>query len=542
MTVSGGSHRKAALFVDLYELTMGEGYLTEGLAGRPATFQLYVRHLPPRWGYLVAAGLHEALQLLEGYLFAPEDVERLASIDLFGDAFLERLAELRFTGDVRALPEGTVFFPDEPVLEVTAPLLEAQLVETLLLNALHYDSLVAAKASRCVTAAAGRRLVEFGARRAHGRDAAVRAARASYLAGFDSTSNVLAGLRFGIPLSGTMAHSFVECFAREADAFAAFAGTRPEGATLLIDTYDTLEGARRAARVADEVERAGGRVAAVRLDSGDLAELSNGVRAILDEAGRPEVRIFASGGLDEDELARLVAAGAPIDGFGVGIAPGDRRRRAVGRHGVQARRAGRPPGAEALGGEGDDALPEAGLAHLARWVVRRGRDRACGRAGAVGRDTTVARGRDARGRALSRGAARDGAGSARHAACGAPRGRALPRRGALPHLVLGAPRRRTCQSRAPSRRPRGRVSRLVQTCASSSSSGTAARWLTYAQPVLSFHSGEGTLTQAGEASLGRSAARTCSTASCRALAWVGRAKPRVWPGDGCHRTHSAPRL
>ena len=313
-----GPDRGTALFVDLYELTMGEGYVVEGLADRPAVFQLYVRRLPRGWGYLVAAGLDEALRLLEGYTFAPEDVEGLASLALFGDAFLERLAGLRFTGDVRALPEGTAFFPDEPALEVTAPLLEGQLVETLLLNAFHYDSLVAAKASRCVTAAAGRRLVEFGARRAHGRDAALRAARASFLAGFDSTSNVLAGLRHGIPVSGTMAHSFVESFAREEDAFRAFARARPEGATLLIDTYDTLEGARRAARVADELEREGARVTAVRLDSGDLAVLARDVRAILDAAGRPEVRIFASGGLDELELARLVTAGAPIDGFGIG--------------------------------------------------------------------------------------------------------------------------------------------------------------------------------------------------------------------------------
>lgn len=310
--------RGAALFVDLYELTMGEAYLAEGLADRPATFQLYVRRLPRGWGYLVAAGLDEALRLLEGYAFTPEDVEGLDSLALFGDPFLERLAGLRFTGDVRALPEGTAFFPDEPVLEVTAPLLEGQLVETLLLNVLHYDSLVAAKASRCVTAAAGRRLVEFGARRAHGRDAAVRAARASFLVGFDSTSNLLAGLRHGIPVSGTMAHSFVESFDREEDAFRAFARARPEGATLLIDTYDTREGARRAARVADEVEHEGARVTAVRLDSGDLVALARDVRAILDEAGRAEVRIFASGGLDETELARLVAAGAPIDGFGIG--------------------------------------------------------------------------------------------------------------------------------------------------------------------------------------------------------------------------------
>lgn len=316
LTIADGAG--AALFVDLYELTMAEGYLAEGLAERAATFQLFARRLPPRWGYLVAAGVDSAAGLLEQLAFGPETIERLASLEQFDPRLLERLARLRFTGTLRAMPEGTIVLPDEPVLEVSGPLIEAQLVETLLLNAVHFDALVAAKASRCVTVARGRSLAEFGARRAHGRDAAVRAARASYLAGFDSTSNVLAGLLHGIPVTGTMAHSFVQCFEREEDAFRAFARAHPSGATLLVDTYDTLEGARRAARVATEMAQAGARVSGVRLDSGDLADLARRVRAILDDEGHPEVQIVASGGLDEHAIEDLVRSGAPIDGFGVG--------------------------------------------------------------------------------------------------------------------------------------------------------------------------------------------------------------------------------
>lgn len=317
-TPDDASVAEAALFVDLYELTMAEGYLAERLAERQATFELFTRRLPERWGYLVASGLDRVLDLLERYAFPPEAVERLASLGLLDGRLLRRLETLRFTGTLRAVPDGTVVFPHEPLLEVTAPLIEAQLVETLLLNTIHYDVLVAAKASRCVSAARGRRLVEFGARRAHGRDAGDRAARASYLAGFDSTSNVLAGLRHGIPVTGTMAHSFVQCFAHEEDAFRAFARAHPDGATLVIDTYDTLVGARRAAAVATELGQAGGRLAGVRLDSGDLVDLSRRVRAVLDGLGHREVAIFASGGLDEHEVDRIVRAGAPVDGFGIG--------------------------------------------------------------------------------------------------------------------------------------------------------------------------------------------------------------------------------
>jgi nicotinate phosphoribosyltransferase len=307
-----------ALLLDLYELTMGESYLAQGIAERPATFQLSCRRLPDGWGYLVAAGVEDVLDYLEGLRFDGDDLSFLESTGLFGSALLERLGRLRFSGEVRAMREGTPFFPSEPVLELTAPLIEAQLAETLVVNYVHFQSLIAAKAARCVDAAEGRRLVEFGLRRAHGGEAGLKAARASYLAGFDATSDVLAGQRFGIPLAGTMAHSYVECFEHETDAFAAYTRSYPEGATLLIDTYDTIEGARRAARVGLDLAARGGRLGGVRLDSGDLLGLSFRVREVLDEAGLTEVTIFASSNLDEHGINRLLDASAPIDGFGVG--------------------------------------------------------------------------------------------------------------------------------------------------------------------------------------------------------------------------------
>lgn len=308
----------SALLLDLYELTMGESYLAQGIAERPATFELFCRRLPDGWGYLVAAGIEDTLEYLEGLRFEEDDLEFLESTGLFGSAFLERLGGFRFSGDVRAMPEGTVFFPSEPVLELTAPLLEAQLVESLVVNKVQFQSLIASKAARCVDVAKGRQLVEFGLRRAHGGEAGLKAARASYLAGFDATSNVLAGQRFGIPIAGTMAHSYVECFEHEIDAFEAYTRSYPDGATLLIDTYDTVEGARRGIRVALDLAARGGLLAGVRLDSGDLLALSARVRDLLDQAGLTEVTIFASGNLDEHEIGRLLGAGAPIDGFGVG--------------------------------------------------------------------------------------------------------------------------------------------------------------------------------------------------------------------------------
>jgi nicotinate phosphoribosyltransferase len=306
------------LLVDLYELTMGESYLAEGLDERPATFQLFCRTLPHGFGYLIAAGIDDALDHLAGLRFEGDDLASLETSGLFSGPFLDRLGALRFSCDVRAMPEGTVFFPDEPVLEVTGPLLEAQLVETAIVNLVHFQSLIASRAARCVDAAAGRRLVEFGLRRTHGLDTGLRVARASYLAGFDATSDVLAGNEFGIPLAGTMAHSYIEAFDDETAAFEAYTRSYPVGTTLLIDTYDTVEGARRAAVVAADLAARGGRLGGVRLDSGDLNELSRRVRAVLDEAGLPDVTIFASGNLDEHSIAELVASGAPIDAFGVG--------------------------------------------------------------------------------------------------------------------------------------------------------------------------------------------------------------------------------
>jgi nicotinate phosphoribosyltransferase len=307
-----------ALLVDLYELTMGESYVARGLAERPATFELFVRTLPDGWGYLLAAGIDDALAALESLRFAADELAYLEGTGLFTAPFLERLAELRFTGDVRAVREGTAFFPREPVLEVTAPLLEAQLVETVVVNRVHVATVLASKAARSVDAAGGRRLIDFGLRRAHGAEAGLLAARAAWLAGFDATSNVLAGQRHGIPIAGTMAHSYVESFPSEESAFAAYLDSYPGGSTLLIDTYDTVEGARRAATVARALAARGGRLGAVRIDSGDLDALSRAVRGVLDAEGLPDVTIFASGNLDERSIAGLLAAGAPIDGFGVG--------------------------------------------------------------------------------------------------------------------------------------------------------------------------------------------------------------------------------
>lgn len=311
-----------ATLVDLYELTMGQSYLAEGLADRPATFQVSCRTLPPGWGYLIAAGVEELIDALESFAFTDQVLAFLESTGLFSSEFLARLARLGFSGSVRAMPEGTVFFAREPLVEVTAALLEAQLVETAVLNALTFPTLVTAMAARCVEAAAGLPLVDFSLRRTHGADAGMRASRGSYMAGFDSTSNLLAGVLYGIPVSGTMAHSYVESFADEMAAFEAFTRAYPEGTTILIDTYDTLEGARRAVSVARSLRERGGHLRGVRLDSGDLAELSRRVRAVLDAEGLPELTIVVSGNLDEYGIAGLVGSGAPIDGFGVGTRMG----------------------------------------------------------------------------------------------------------------------------------------------------------------------------------------------------------------------------
>ena len=308
---------RLALLTDLYELTMAASYLAEGMAAL-ATFSLFFRRLPPNRSYLVAAGLWDVLDYLESLRFSEGDIEYLRSTRLFADSFLEYLAGLRFRGEVWAMPEGTLFFPNEPVLEVTAPIVEAQLVETYVLNQIHFQAMVAAKASRCIWAARGKPVVDFSLRRTYGAEAGVKVARVSYLAGLQSTSNVLAGKLYGIPIVGTMAHSYVEAFSHEIDSFRAYARSYPGNTVLLIDTYDTLAGARKAAVVAHEMEQGGHRLRGVRLDSGDAMTLSQQVRAILDAKGLDYVKILASGGWDEYSIDQAERQGAPIDIYAVG--------------------------------------------------------------------------------------------------------------------------------------------------------------------------------------------------------------------------------
>ncbi|MHB1961846.1 MAG: nicotinate phosphoribosyltransferase [Acidimicrobiales bacterium] len=304
-----------ALLSDLYGINMAISYLRRAMAA-PATFSLFVRQLPPERGYLVAAGVDDCLEHLERFAFDPDDLGYLSSLGYPDDA-LDLLGAVRFTGDVWAVPEGSVVLADEPLLEVTAPIAEGQLVETYLLNRVTSSVTLATKASRCVDAAAGRfDLVEFGFRRAQGVDAAVAAARLAVMAGFVGTSNVEAARRFGLRPSGTMAHSYVEAFGDEVDAFTAFAEDIGGPVTFLVDTYDTASGVRRAIEVVDRLGL--GETAAVRLDSGDLVALSRQTRQALDDAGLTAVRIFVSGGLDEYRIADLVAAGAPVDAAGVG--------------------------------------------------------------------------------------------------------------------------------------------------------------------------------------------------------------------------------
>ncbi len=306
-----------ALLTDLYQLTMLQSYLEHGYTDT-AVFEFFVRKLPRTRAFLLAAGLEQALDYLEGLRFTGPELEWVRRSGRFSRDFADWLEGFRFSGEVHALPEGTVFFADEPVLRVTAPLPEAQLVESRLINLLHFQTLIASKAARCVLAARGSLLVDFGMRRAHGAEAALLAARACYLAGFAGTATVLAGMRWGIPIYGTMAHSYIEAHDDEAEAFEHFARSHPDNAVLLIDTYDTEAGARKVVRLAERLAAAGIRIRGVRIDSGDLAAHARRVRAILDQGGLREAIIFASGNLDEHELARLLETGAPIDGFGVG--------------------------------------------------------------------------------------------------------------------------------------------------------------------------------------------------------------------------------
>lgn len=307
----------SALLTDLYQLTMLQGYHGAGMQDT-AVFEFFVRRLRPERGFLVAAGLEQALDYLEALRFTADELAWLASTGRFSDAFLASLETLRFTGDVHAMPEGTVFFPDEPILRVTAPIAEAQLAETRLINLLHFETLIASKAARAVLAAPGKLLVDFGLRRAHGAEAGLLAARAAWLAGFGGSSNVLAGRLYGMPLFGTMAHSFVQAHDDEARAFEAFAHAQPGNVVLLIDTWDTEAAAQKVVALAPRLAGAGIRIRGVRVDSGDLAAHARRVRAILDAGGLADTIIFASGDLDEYALRELLARGAPIDGFGVG--------------------------------------------------------------------------------------------------------------------------------------------------------------------------------------------------------------------------------
>ena len=310
-----------ALLTDLYQLTMAQTYFQSQRLD-PATFSLFIRSYPPNRGYFVAAGLQDVLEFLEQFAVDSTGIDYLHSRRLFADDFLDLLKGLKFTGDVWAIPEGRLAFKDEPFLEVTAPIIEAQIVETFIINQVNLQSLIATKAARCVHAAGGRAVVDFALRRAHGIDAGMKVARASYLAGFTGTSNVRAGQEYGIPIVGTMAHSFVSSFEQEMDAFRAFIASFPNNSILLIDTYDTLAGARKAVEIAKEMAANGQQLQGVRIDSGDLKKLAIEVRRIFDEAGLKSVKIIGSGGLDEFDLADFTVADVPYDSYGVGTKMG----------------------------------------------------------------------------------------------------------------------------------------------------------------------------------------------------------------------------
>jgi len=313
-----GADMAGALLTDLYELNMAASYLRRGMDGL-ATFSLYVRGLPKQRGFLVAAGLEACLDFLETVSFDDDDLTYLSSIG-FDERALEEFRGLRFDGEVWAVPEGRIVFSEEPILEVTAPVAMGQLVETYLLNQITLHTTLATKAARYVLAANGRDLVDFAFRRTHGTEAAMAIARASALVGFAATSNVEAARRYGLTAAGTMAHSFVEAFPSEREAFAAFAEDHPSRTTFLVDTFDTVNGVRNAIDVIRDLAL-DGRLG-IRLDSGDLDVLSRSARELLDAAGLGEARIFASGGLDELEVAELVRAGAPVDAFGIGTQMG----------------------------------------------------------------------------------------------------------------------------------------------------------------------------------------------------------------------------
>ena len=313
----------AALLTDLYQLTMAQAYFELGMH-ESAVFELFVRRLPPTRGFLLVAGLEQALEYIESLRFTADELAFLSEVGRFRNDFLDYLGSVRFSGAVHAMPEGTPFFADEPIVRVTGPILEAQLLESRLLNIVHFQTTIASKAARCVMAARGRQLADFGMRRAHEAAAALLAARAAYLAGFDATATVEAGRRFGIPLSGTLAHSFIEAHDGEEQAFRNFVSSSPQPTTLLIDTYDSARALQRVIALAKEFAQRGNgqRIHAVRIDSGDLAGQARMVRAALDAHGCRDMRIVVSGNLDEQAIDELVSGGVPVDAFGVGTALG----------------------------------------------------------------------------------------------------------------------------------------------------------------------------------------------------------------------------
>ncbi len=306
------------LTTDLYELNMIQAYLDKG-EDKEAVFEFFVRRLPPRRGFLLAAGLEDALDYLETLRFSAAEIDWLKSTGRFRDNLLDYLKNFRFTGDVHAIPEGSVCFPNEPLIRITAPLPQAQLVESRLINILHFQTLIASKAARMVLAAPGKILSDFGLRTAHGAEAGLYSARASYLAGFAGAANVLAGERYDVPIVGTMAHSFVQVHDDEMTAFENFARARPQGVILLIDTYDTEQGARKVVELAPRLADDGIAIRGVRIDSGDLTAMARKVRGILDDGGLRDVVILVSGGINEDVLQTMMKEKAPIDGFGIGV-------------------------------------------------------------------------------------------------------------------------------------------------------------------------------------------------------------------------------
>jgi nicotinate phosphoribosyltransferase len=311
--------RDVALLTDLYQLTMMQGYLRHQYEEKEAVFDLFFRKIPNEGGYAIAAGLEQVVEYIENLQFSREDLDYLKSLKLFDDEFLSKLKDFRFNGDIDAVPEGTVVFPYEPLLRVKARLFEAQLIETALLNIINFETLIATKASRIVIAAGGGSVMEFGLRRAQGPDAGVLGARAAFIGGCQSTSNVLAGKRYGISVSGTQAHSWIQCFSSELEAFRAYAQTFPDKCLLLVDTYNVLKsGVPNAIKVGLELEAEGHHFLGIRIDSGDLSYLSREARTMLDEAGLIHAKIVGSNDLDEHTIASIRAQGAPIDVWGVG--------------------------------------------------------------------------------------------------------------------------------------------------------------------------------------------------------------------------------